>query len=180
MHWIESAGGPLLLLSEESLANWGGVFALVSGPAATESYSPGGSPTDYDRACAVDGYFGRITVGAEEAVVLGGEPLQATWAPFRRPSSGMIVRWVFGETESEFLSWIDKVPDAIFHAEGAFQVKGPRLLLFDSALPGRKAKNRPDEYLLIEFKPGTYQIKTAVYQPDARTSMVVHRFDPSP
>jgi hypothetical protein len=178
MHWIESAGGPLLLLSEKNLGNWGGVFALVSGPAAAASYSPGGNPTDYDRACSVEGLIGLITIGAEEGVVFGGEPLQTAWLPRHAARGGMIVRWVFGESENEFLDWTDKIPEEVFHLDGPCRFKGPRLFLFDAGLAGHNVKTRPDEYLLIELEPGAYDIKTAVYQPDDRTSMVVHRFQP--
>ena len=175
MRWISSEGGPLLLLEEEQLSKWGGVIDLMTGPPAKTSYSPGGKPTDYDRACSVEWYVGLIDIGTEHCVVLGGEPLQTAWMPCRAASGGMVIRWVFGESENEFLSWIDKVPGAIFRPDGSFVVKGPRLLLFDSAVAGRNVKKRPEEYLSIEMEPGVYEIETAIYQPDARTSMVVHR-----
>jgi len=177
MHWIESAGGPLLLLFEESLDNWGGVIDLISGPAADIRYSPGGKSTDYDRACSVKWYIGLIDIGKEYGVVLGGEPLQTTWLPYQAASGGMVVRWVFGESESEFLNWIDTIPEAMFRADRTFNVNGPKLLLFDSAVAGRNVKKMPQEYLSIELEPGIYEIKTAIYQPDARNSMVVHRFE---
>jgi len=46
------------------------------------------------------------------------------------------------------------------------------------AVAGRNVKKRPEEYLVLELKLGVYAVKTAIYQPDARTSMVVHRFEP--
>lgn len=177
MHWIESAGGPLLLLSECSLGNWGGVLDLMSGAVADVSYSPSRKPTDYDRACSVEWYIGFIDVGIEQGVVFGGEPLRTAWVPIITERGGIIVRWVFGESESEFLNWLDKIPEVIFRSNGSFVVKEPRLLLFDSAVAGRNVKKRPDEYLSIEMKPGVYSIKTAIYQPDARTSMIVHRIE---
>jgi len=179
MRWIESAGGPLLLLSEQNLGSWGGALELMSGPAAKASYSPGGKPTDYDRASSVEDFVGLIVVGTEQALVLGGEPLQTTWMPSQAGRGGMVVRWVFGESENEFLRWVDEIPGAAFRPHGTFLAQGPRLFLFDSAIVGRNVKSKPDEYLLVELEPGTYEIETAVYQPDVRTSMVVHRFEPS-
>ena len=179
MQWIESAGGPLLLLSEQSFGNWGGVLALASGPAAHASYIPGGKPSVYDRACSVEWYIGLIEIGAEQGVVLGGEPLRTAWLPVRGKSGGIIVRWVFGESESEFLGWLEKIPEAIFRSDGTLVVKEPKLFLFDAAVAGRNVKKRPEEYLSIELEPGTYEITTAVCQPDAWTSMVVHRFSPA-
>jgi hypothetical protein len=177
MRWIESAGGPLLLLSEKRLGDWGGVFDLISGPAATASYSPGGKPTDYDRACSVDAFIGVISVGTDEGVVLGDEPMRTAWIPYHSGNGGIVVRWVFGESEEEFLNWIDKIPESLFQAEGAFNVKEPRLLLFDSAAAGCNVATRPEEYLSIELQPGRYQIRTAVFRPDKRSCMVVHSLE---
>jgi hypothetical protein len=179
MRWIESAGGPLLLLSEESLKDWGGVRELMTGPAAKHSWSPDGKPTDYDRACSVDGYVGLIPVGDDYGVVFGDEPSSTTWIPNQSENGGTCVRWVFGENESEFLSWIQKIPESIFRPSEIFVVKKPSQILFDSALAGHNVKKKAEEYLSITLKLGLYEIRTAIYQPDARTSMVVHRFETS-
>jgi hypothetical protein len=179
MHWIESAGGPLMLLSEALLGNWGGVLDLMSGPAVDVSYSPNGKSTDYDRACSVKGYLDLIDVCIEQAIVLGGEPLRTSWVAHETLNGGMLIRWIFGESEAEFLSWIDEIPESIFQRNGTFSVKKQRLILFDSAVAGRNVKKRSEEYISIELIPGVYEIKTAIYQPDARTFMVVHRLKPS-
>jgi hypothetical protein len=176
MHWIESAGGPLLLLSEDSMGNWGGVLDLISRAAAKVSYSPGGKPTDYDSACSVEGLLGFIEIGTENAVVLGGESLQTAWVPNGAGNGGMFIRWFFGESEAEFMSWIDDIPEEIFGANEKVIIRRRNLILFDSAVAGRNVKKKPDEYLSIELEPGHYDIETGVYQPDDRTSMVVHRF----
>lgn len=176
MRWISSEGGPFLLLEEQNLDMWGGVIELITGPPALNSWSPGGKPTDYDRACSVEGYIGLIAIGAEQGIVFGDEPMQTTWMPCQAESGGMVVRWIFGKSESEFLHWIDKVPKAIFRSDGSFGIKRHRLLLFDSAVAGCNVKKRPDEYLLIDLEPGLYEIETAIYQPDERTSMVAHHF----
>ena len=90
----------------------------------------------------------------------------------------MLVRWIFGDSEAEFLGWLQVIPDVIFRTDGMFSVESPRLILFDSALAGRNVKKRPQEYLALELGLGVYAVRTAIYQPDARTSMVVHRFEP--
>ncbi|MCZ7667020.1 MAG: immunity 21 family protein [Chloroflexi bacterium] len=179
MRWITSEGGPLLLLDERSLNEWGGVIELLTGPPASESWSPGGKPTDYDRACSVEGYVGLIPVGTQKAVVLGGEPLRTAWMPGRTMAGGMFVRWFFGESEVDFLNWANRVPKDTFRSDGEVAWQRRSLVLFDAAVAGRNVKKRPEEYLSIEFEPGIYEIKTAVYQPDAQTCMVVHRFEPS-
>ena len=46
-------------------------------------------------------------------VVLGGEPMQTAWLPRPAVSGGTLVRWVFGESEAEFMGWLQAIPDAI-------------------------------------------------------------------
>jgi hypothetical protein len=173
--WIYSEGGPLLLMDERDLANWGGIVDEVKWPRTEQSFSPGEMHTDYDRACAVRGYLGRISVGPREALVLDDMPMQTTWVPPTGSDGGMLARWMFAESEDEFFGWLHMIPDAIFCPDFRFVVDGSPLVLFDSAFAGRNVKKRPKDYLLIELEPGYYTISTALYQPDVRTSMVVHR-----
>lgn len=68
--WVQSAGGPLIVVPESSVNAWGGVTksgAVLGGP---------GGRDDYDRACEIDGLAGVITVGADDAdaIVLADEP----------------------------------------------------------------------------------------------------------
>lgn len=177
--WVYSEGGPLLLLEERELASWGGVVDEIEGPGSEQSFSPGGKRTDYDRACAVRGYLGRISVGAREALVLDDMPMQTTWVPRTGGVGGMLARWMFAESEAEFLRSLQAIPPGVFHREFRFVVERSPLVLFDSAFAGRNVSKRPAEYLSIELAPGTYEIETAVYQPDAYTCMVIHRFEPS-
>ena len=82
MNWIDSAGGPLILMERAALAFWGGCF------------SGGGSDfeSDYERACAVDAYAGVIQVEGRSALVLGDEPCETTvWRVAQ--GNDVIVRW---------------------------------------------------------------------------------------
>ncbi|NQU24810.1 MAG: hypothetical protein HQ567_26300 [Candidatus Nealsonbacteria bacterium] len=176
MRWISSEGGPLLLLDERSLDRWGGVVDEITGTPNNESWSPGGKCTDYDRACRINEYLGRIPVGDAEALVLGDLPMQTAWIPGGHRDDGVLVRWMFAESEEEVVDSLRIIPGGIFRREFLFRVEGPKLLLFDSGLAGRNVKSRPEEYLSIELEPGLYQIETAVYEPDEKTCMVVHRF----
>jgi Immunity protein 21 len=178
LSWICSEGGPLLLLYEGSLDKWGGVIDQIEGPQIEKSYSPSGKRTDYDRACAVSGYLGKIRVGLGEALVLDDMPMQTTWVPRESADGGMLARWMFSESDAEFVHWLRVIPDAIFRTEVQFSVEGSPLVLFDSAFAGRNVRKRPDDYLIIELRPGLYAVKTGVYQPDTRTSIVVHRLEP--
>ncbi len=169
--WINSAGGPLVLSEEQSLTNWGGIFNPRTGIA-----EPEGTETDYARAGQVEGFLGRILIGAVEALVLWGEPTPTSWVP-DAGGGGMLVRWIAAEDERELLDWLPKIPDAAFQSDGPFSVQGS-LLLFDSAFAGRNVKKWPDDYLSIDLNPGVYEVMTAIFEPDERNWMVVHRLRP--
>jgi hypothetical protein len=170
--WVTSAGGPLILLDERRLNDWGGVFSPVTGEA-----DPDGRDTDYARACEVEGYIGRIPVNSVEVLVLGDEPMPTAWVP-NSTGGGTFVRWMAGEDEREFLDWVPKVPADILESDGRFLVHDGKLILFDSAFAGRNVKKWPQDYLVIGLKPGSYEIMTAYYEPNERTLMVVHRLIP--
>lgn len=69
MKWIASEGGPLILMEERLLPLWTGCFS------ADDSEFK----SDYERACAVDGYAGVTSVSNGSALVLGDEPCQAAF-----------------------------------------------------------------------------------------------------
>ncbi|MET9247679.1 Imm21 family immunity protein [Nonomuraea sp. NPDC003709] len=54
---------------------------------------------DHGRACAVEGYIGLITVGAQQALVLGDEPAMTTYLTTER----LFVRWAAADTEAELV-----------------------------------------------------------------------------
>ncbi|MFJ4368884.1 Imm21 family immunity protein [Streptomyces chartreusis] len=68
--WVESMGGPLIVIPVSALAAWRG---------CTESGVMAGDATaadDYDRACAVDDLAGVITVGENGAQALVPQRIQ--------------------------------------------------------------------------------------------------------
>ncbi len=82
--WMESGGGPLLLVPGEYLPFWGGIDPPTDGRQIVAHFRYGGDDapaTDYDRACDVDDYLGVIEVGSGCGVVLGDEPLPTAIVP---------------------------------------------------------------------------------------------------
>lgn len=162
LKWVNSAGGPLLLLEERLLPDWKGHDFAPTGH---------GGRTDYERACDVDDYVGLIEVGAGRALVLGDEPMQTTWSP-SRGAGGVLIRWQWADSEASAVNSVGGVPEESWEPTGlTLQVSGRGLLLFDSANPG----DDPGEGLSIQLEPGTYEVATALCQPDAATSLVLHR-----
>jgi hypothetical protein len=163
MFWVSSEGGPLLLLSESCLAEWQGINPRQGGE------------SDYDRACGVEAYLGLVKVGDSYGIVLDDEPLQTTWLePFdQRP--GMFIRWRYADSETAILRHVQHVPDTVFCLdEVEFIVSEARHFLFDAALPGWAVVSGDSLEILLPV--GKYKIQTGVYQPDATTAMILHRF----
>ncbi|WP_433417589.1 Imm21 family immunity protein [Microtetraspora malaysiensis] len=93
--WVETAGGPLIVVPKSELDHWAGVDHN-DGPVETWG--------DYGRACAAEGYIGLVTVGAQQALVLGDEPAMTTGhvplsgvtpadRPWRTPLRLETLRW---------------------------------------------------------------------------------------
>ena len=105
--------------------------------------------------------------------------MATAWKPFEAKRGGMLIRWMFAESEARLLALLDGIPDQLFRPDNLqLVVGGPKLLLFDSAVPGRSLRQgaKPEEFLAIELDPGIYGLSTAYYKPDEQTSSIVHRF----
>jgi len=99
LDWIESAGGPLLMLEEDLLSHWRGSQQVFIG-----------EPTDYERACAVDDYIALIAVNSREGIVLGEEPFRTAWWFSLELGYGFLVRWVFANSEADVLQALKNLP----------------------------------------------------------------------
>lgn len=169
MRWISSTGGPLILMDQRFTNDWHGIDV----PETNSSTNM--SQTDYERACGVDDYIGQISVGNGSAVVLGDEPMQATWMA-GNTSGGTIARWRYARDQQSAERAVGHVPDSVFEAtDVSFNTQGD-LILFDSAINGQSL--RPEEALLIRIPGGTYVIETADYSLDEDTALVLHRLKP--
>jgi len=164
--WLESTGGPLLLLEKELLTYWHGAF----GNSATTN--------DYDRACEITDYVGVVQVGPGFGVVLGEEPFSTTWWQSEGLLSSFLVRWVYAEDEAQVHDALSSIRVAN-HWEAtdvAIEVVTSRLVLFDSSCPGIDTGS----HLTLEIPPGRYSIETLHYNSNDETSLILHRFVPQP
>ncbi|MEU6403111.1 Imm21 family immunity protein [Streptomyces sp. NPDC046985] len=128
--WVESMGGPLIVVPVSALASWGGCTesGLMAGDAT--------APDDYDRACAVDDLAGVIPIGENgaQALVLADEPATSCYLPQRRA----FLRWLAGETEAGLSAAADAVladPATVWEECGSWVSDGSAVLL-DSAEAG--------------------------------------------
>lgn len=159
MEWVESGGGPLLVAPISQLPHWGGAL------------NDDGSPDDYSRACAIEGYIGLVAVGARQALVLGDEPATTTYLPEDR----LFLRWSAADSETELVTAARRlVHTAAWEEHLAWTVDGP-VALFDSASPG--ATPEPGNHLIIDLPPSRYQVK-ATHMETPRTQMTLINLHP--
>lgn len=158
MNWITSDGGPLVLVEDKSLNEWQGIDG-----------------SDYDRACAIDDYLGSIEVGNSLALVLGDEPCQT--AVYHSVLFGVIfVRWQWAENEISVQVCLDKLTNSVFDelVESLdYVVKNKYYKLFDAASSGSEASG-----MAVALEEDIYIVQTARYEPDEKTSLILHRFLP--
>ncbi|MET7622814.1 immunity 21 family protein [Streptomyces sp. NPDC005408] len=128
--WVESMGGPLIVIPVSALAAWRGCTetGVMAGDATT--------PDDYDRACAVDDLAGVIAVGENgaQALVLADEPATSCYLPEHRA----FLRWLAADSEAELKAAARAVladPATQWEECGTWVSDGPATLM-DSAETG--------------------------------------------
>jgi hypothetical protein len=160
VEWIESGGGPLIVVPEKVLSSWQGC-----------DFESATNDDDYGRACEVEGYLGVIAVGGEQALVLG-EP----WATTYVPDLGCFVCWIAADSEEAmFGSAEEALGAAVWEAEVHWEVPGPVVLL-DSGWPGVPEPDAEfDELdrLRIDLEAGRYLVRAVHAEPTPRTTMIL-------
>jgi hypothetical protein len=160
MKWVESLGGPLILLPTEKMVNWFG----DAGPRNSQV-------SHYGLACSVKDYCGTIQIGGAQAFVVADEPLPTTWV--KTGKGGQLVRWIAAETEAELLETAgtikkDEYLDSVIEYESTV---GPHSL-FDSVYSGSEAK----ESITIEIQSNRTKIAT-YFAKTGNVWLVVHDFE---
>lgn len=163
LQWIESGGGPLILLPARLIESWTGVP-----PDAWDAIAG-----DYARAVGVRDYLGIIDVGKGEALVLGGDPMPATLLG-ETTERLSIIRWMYADSDEAAIHVLSVVDGLPYRPEPfLFEHDSDQLVLMDAAHPGKAI----GDTLVVPLKPGTYAVATAEFSPDPDTSFVIHRLE---
>ncbi|MDV9170981.1 Imm21 family immunity protein [Streptomyces sp. W16] len=152
--WVESMGGPLIVVPVSALAAWHG--CTESGVMAGDATAP----DDYDRACAVDDPVGVITVGGSgaQALVLADEPATSCYLPEHRA----FLRWFGADSEAGLMAAAEAVladPATPWEECGTWVSDGPAVLM-DSAEAGAE--------LGVEYPDGGLPAEAPVPLPAGR------------
>lgn len=150
VEWVESSGGPLVVIPESVLSSW-----------------PGSDGDDYDRACEVDDWIGLVPVGEEVGLVLGGEPASTAFLP----QHGLFVRWCAAESEADFLESVGASLDqAEWEPELPWDVPGP-VVLFDAVWSGSECDD--EDHVRVALEPGRYAVRAGYVETHPSTSLVL-------
>lgn len=185
--WIDTGGGPHIVLPEEALAHWEGSEAPSAGRVVDAEFrwrgtGPAtGRRPDYDRACDVESWIGAVPVGLTEGLVLGGEPTAAVWVPHPLHGGPVIVRVLWAEDDASITAALDRwflgeVEAPLIKDEPLLSVAGGRtLVLFDAAEAGAEAEDSQE----CSLGEGEFLVRTRRLEPDAETSLILHDFEPA-
>lgn len=173
MKSIASGGGPLVCIELEAASRWRGVTGSATSPGIDSADS-----SDYERACRVSDYLGKVPLGDRVALVLGDMPLETLiWQPSK--NLPRILRVYYGDPGVDMTKLLESAgeldftdPDEVLSVE----FKSSPIVVFDSAYPG----GRDDvDRLSFDIPVGRYLVITKQFEPDERTSVLVHLFVPS-
>ncbi|MDX3228717.1 Imm21 family immunity protein [Streptomyces sp. ME19-01-6] len=159
-HWIESSGGPLVVLPVSHVPGWLGSYGA-----------------DFDATCEVEEYLGLVRVGAPErektGLVVADEPLPATYIPDLR----CVLQWQYAPSESALVSAArQSIEGPLDWQEGPlFELREP-VLMFDAAASGGSLTS--EESLDLSLPPGRYECFTADYSRGSDVSGRLHQFRP--
>lgn len=171
--WVESMGGPLIVIPASALTEWNGCTE------AGTMVGDGSSVDDYDRACAVDDLAAVIPVGegGAQALILGDEPATSRYLPEHR----VFLRWLGADSEADLLAAAETAladPATEWEECGTWTTDGSAVLM-DSVTRGADLNTdypdggKPDQAPLA-LPPGRWKVRAvhATVSESARVGLV--------
>ncbi|MFF3883511.1 Imm21 family immunity protein [Streptomyces sp. NPDC001914] len=177
--WVESMGGPLIVVPVSVLDGWRGCteLGMVIGD--------GEVMDDYDRACYVDDLAGVIAVGEEgmRGLVLADEPAATCYLPEHQA----FVRWLGADSEADLIAAAKTVltdPTTRWDECGVWEADGPAVLM-DSVSAGAELDiEYPNggglpEQAPVPIPPGRWTVRAVHTSPNDDTTVGLVQLLPS-
>lgn len=175
LRWIDTVGGPHLLLAEELLSSWGGIGDYED----EEDEADPLNPSDYARACRLtDRMVSVIPCSDGHALVLAGVDGKIAWIPTLGRSGGFLAQplHMVDEAELRFTLLSSLVAEALNGpgAEMACFSTGPSgvMRLRDSAAAGHHLGAPIAQNDVLALDPGRYQMRAAFVKTDSMKIVV--------
>jgi hypothetical protein len=162
--WLDTDAGHLILMPAAARPHWSGIEPPPDGREIAvrfRSNAPDAPATDYDRACDIDDYVGVLDVASSWGVVLGQEPLPATWRSMR-DGSVLIARLYTSEIGTP--SHLPDTENLKWTTVGFIDSDGALAVLFDSTEVGWKEPVFPS--LDVGLPAGHYAVEHATFAND--------------
>lgn len=168
LSWVESSGGPLIVMHRSQLRTWWGAF----GPQQDRDI-PSSGKTDYARACDIETEIGVLGLAAPQILVMGDEPDRTTARI--DGTTIFLLRWRAATSEVTLMSDFENLSaNLTFEPAGTFETDAGEHLMFDAANVGWQ----PGNSLRIDLGATRYAIGTALLLTD-QTELLVHRLVPT-
>ena len=162
MKWLDPLGGPLILIDRAFVKEWRGIDK-----SSDEKYD-----SDYDRACDATNYAELIQIPNGMALVLGDEPSRTSVIE-RPPDKAIIIRWKWAPNEMEVESHLSNAWDLNLPILEKLQFiqTSNEAIIFDASFSDPAI----DDFLTIHLVQGRYTIETALYQPNKKNCVLLHK-----
>ena len=158
--WIETLGGPHLLLVEELLPFW-------RGNEGWNKHNNASDTSDYARACRVKTWLGLIACDGGMALVLSGDVGAIAWLPSRDCCGGFLVQWIGVNKENDIEPALkSREMKDILSNPNVEKVKfstghSGLIRLIDSVFPGNQLSAGNE---VLELQPGEYSIRAGYFE----------------
>jgi hypothetical protein len=182
LKWIDSGGGPLVLIADSNIKNWSGALnrsAYLQNKIEEANDCLNPEEADYGKACSINGYLGKVDIENDNALVLGDESMSATKF-ISVDGKNTLARWCYGDDEVFVDDYLQKLHlDTVKSWQDPvnFKISGNQQYLFDSAHCFADLSKEYGQHLLLHIEAGEYIIWTAVIDPDENTQLVLHKFE---
>lgn len=161
--WISSFGGPFIMASRSSAAQWLGIDG--SSALVEDDFS-----SDYDRASAVQDYAAKIQGNPYEILVLNQGPEDISWVRYSS-SSGLIVKWLGADSDEQVVESLKFVNLGEFQELPIrFDIYENNLFFLDSS---QTMSEIGENHIEIALTAGSYRISYLNYSPNDRLSLLL-------
>ena len=170
LDWVDTLGGPHLLISAELLHSWSGIDGWFDHLSLEDN-------SDYARACRVKNWIQLLETGDGNALVLSGDAGAISWIPNSDKNGGLLIQWIGADNDQQILNAIENgsVLGCLSDEKSerlTFNVNGSGLMyLIDSVDDG---KNLNEPFLELKLAAGQHLVEAGYYE-DANLMLVIRK-----